>query len=616
MCPSGKNDGPAIFSGAVDAGVWCSFSNIFPWPVGQLCLRQGALGKAPRTGGRETAGTGAPITAERNEMMHKFKLQTSFILVILVVSQSNLCAVNVGASERLANLQPSEEDSIYLPLVLNVISLTSLVVTSMADVVNGDTSSPGALIANPGTDGISLREAIVAANNGSGPLTITFAANLAGQTFTITSSFFVTRDGITLTGLSTSDGQPNIIIDASGLPPGIFIPFFIDASDFALSHVRIIGTNLQALAIRAGEWLYLPPAPSEVRNIRIEDNVFDNSGMAEDTLIDAIRVWTGGDGKDAIIENVRIVGNMFRGYTGNGVILALTGTNNVIRNVTIQNNQFIDTGYPVEIVNASGTNNRILGTKIIENVFTNGLVPLFIANAEARATVAPSSGNIIADTLVWGNVFSGNYDSVGMVGGGTYAIGNVIRDVQIVNNIIDTGCGIRINGGWGNASGNQIEGVQIINNTIRTQPLAGLAVFSNPDTSYGNVVTGVSVLNTIFRRSQPEVPTPEEEIAGEITVDQVKYSITSTPGFAGINGNLAVDPKYINPSQGDFHLQPGSPAIDAGSSEGAPARDLECHDRFDDPATLNTGAGIFTYYDMGAFEFNGPLTQCLLEGQW
>jgi hypothetical protein len=145
--------------------------------------------------------------------------------------------------------------------------------------------------------------------------------------------------------------------------------------------------------------------------------------------------------------------------------------------------------------------------------------------------------------------------------------------------------------------------------------MAGLAVFSNPDTSYGNVVTGVSVLNTIFRRRQPEVPTPEEEIAGEITADQVMYSITSTPGFAGINGNLSVDPKFMNPGQGDFHLQPGSPAIDAGSSVGAPASDLDCLGRFDDPATPNTGAGLFTIYDIGAFEFNGIPTQCLVDGQ-
>ncbi len=75
----------------------------------------------------------------------------------------------------------------------------SLVVSNNNDLVNGDTSSPCALIANPGPDGISLREALLAANNatGSGTITITFASALAGQTIVPTSAngccYYLTR---------------------------------------------------------------------------------------------------------------------------------------------------------------------------------------------------------------------------------------------------------------------------------------------------------------------------------------------------------------------------------------------------------------------------------------
>ncbi len=47
-----------------------------------------------------------------------------------------------------------------------------LVVNTTSDEVNGDVASPGALKANPGPDGISLREAIEAANKVPGPHTI------------------------------------------------------------------------------------------------------------------------------------------------------------------------------------------------------------------------------------------------------------------------------------------------------------------------------------------------------------------------------------------------------------------------------------------------------------
>jgi hypothetical protein len=384
-----------------------------------------------------------------------------------------------------------------------------------------------------------------------------------------------------------------------------------------MTHIRIIGVTGTAMQIRAGEWLYIPAGPSEIRNIRIEDNVFDNTGLdgVDDPDVGAINVWTNpeGIGKDSTIENVKFVGNTFRHYKGIGIILSLAGTNNMIRDVTIQDNQFIDTQYPLEISTGGiATNNQILGTKIIGNTFTNGYVQLFLANLQPRMDVAPSSGNVIADTLIQGNVFSGQWNSIAMIAGKDNEIGNSILNVQIVNNLIDSGCPIDIEGGGLGASGNHVEGVRIVNNSILTQPLQGLRVFSNVDGASGNSVTGLSVLNTIFL-SWPHNPVPgfEGEFAGEITVDQVMYSITSTPGFAGINGNLSVDPKYIDSSiGGNFHLQPGSPAIDAGTSEGAPANDLECRARFDDPATPNTGAGSFTFYDMGAFEFNGLSTQC------
>ena len=34
----------------------------------------------------------------------------------------------------------------------------------------------------------------------------------------------------------------------------------------------------------------------------------------------------------------------------------------------------------------------------------------------------------------------------------------------------------------------------------------------------------------------------------------------------GISGNISADPLFVDPSNGDYHLQPGSPAIDAGDN--------------------------------------------------
>jgi len=503
---------------------------------------------------------------------------------------------------------------------------TDISVTSTTDVVNGDVSSISALIANPGPDGISLREAVLAVNNAVGPHTITFAAALAGQTINITSPLFITRDGITLTGLSTPDGQPNITLDAVNITTGLAFNTLLSiyASDFTLTRLRITRVQNHALRIMAGQIMSPPSAPQEVRNIRIEDNMFDNTGLEDDPLGDgdAIRIWmepAEGVAADASISNVRIVHNTFRhfegkGVSGNGVIIVPSGTNCVIRDVVIQGNTFVDTRFPVEVGVSTGSNNRVVGTRIFENTFTNGVVPVFIG---VVAQDRSASGSVIEDTVIRGNIFFGEWDSITIVGGQSIgeanATGNLILNTQIVNNSIVAGNGIHITGGTSGGSGNRVDGVQVINNTIITHPLAGVHADKNRGDGTENSVTGVSVLNTIFQKREPDTQRPEDVIAGEITPDQVRFSIISTPGFVGVNGNISADPKFVNPNfvnpgEGDFHLQPGSLAIDAGTSDGAPSTDLEGRTRFDDPSTPNTGGGAIRYYDIGAFEYGSPPT--------
>jgi len=74
----------------------------------------------------------------------------------------------------------------------------------------------------------------------------------------------------------------------------------------------------------------------------------------------------------------------------------------------------------------------------------------------------------------------------------------------------------------------------------------------------------------------------------ETTVDHNLFYDGNSGGDNAVIG----DPLFVNPSGADFHLQEGSPAIDAGSSLDAPDND---HDGSPRPQ----GAG----YDIGAYEF-------------
>ncbi len=107
---------------------------------------------------------------------------------------------------------------------------------------------------------------------------------------------------------------------------------------------------------------------------------------------------------------------------------------------------------------------------------------------------------------------------------------------------------------------------------------SGSGIYTNPKTA--------NLTNNIFWGNSTQ-------ITGS---NAVTYSIVQG-GYPGL-GNLNLDPVFVDPSNGDFHLQNCSFAIDAGTATGAPATDLDGN-----PRPANAG------YDMGAYEFQGTPAQ-------
>src|SRR5687767_5601561 len=107
--------------------------------------------------------------------------------------------------------------------------LAGVLVSNHLDVANGDTSSIAAIIANPGDDGISLREAIVSANATPGYDTIAFDTSLAGKTIRLGGTELVITDSLTIDMIGLAGG---ITIDAQQqsrilrIDNGIFDDYF------------------------------------------------------------------------------------------------------------------------------------------------------------------------------------------------------------------------------------------------------------------------------------------------------------------------------------------------------------------------------------------------------
>ncbi|MCA9124655.1 MAG: carboxypeptidase regulatory-like domain-containing protein, partial [Planctomycetales bacterium] len=140
----------------------------------------------------------------------------------------------------------------------------------------------------------------------------------------------------------------------------------------------------------------------------------------------------------------------------------------------------------------------------------------------------------------------------------------------------------------------------IVNNTLDGNE-RGVAILDAEATLLNNLITHSGEAGIWVRGAS----------ATDIRFNDV-YNPTATDGdydgvFSQTNlgGNLSEDPLYIDPGAGNFGLQAGSPAIDAGTSESAPADDFAFRWRVDDEAAANTGAGEFRFYDLGALEFDG-----------
>ena len=407
---------------------------------------------------------------------------------------------------------------------------TTLVVANNNDVVNGDTSSPAALIANPGPDGISLREATMAVGNVPGPNTITFATALAGQSIVLGNPLpAILQNQVTLTGLTTGDGQPNITIDGSqAVAPGPTM--FVGASSFTLRGVNFVFTPGTSSAIQVGGFTYNNMgqkvfAAPYISGIQIIGNTFSNPGNPGNGGF-AIAIGSSSV-PAAVVANVTVANNTFS-LLFEAVRVGSYGTDDLTEDVTISGNSFsqmTSSGTSAVELGEAGTGNVQRRIRITQNTFTG--------NFQGIVTDNGGSNGLVDDTLIAGNAFVGNLGAIVLVGGvGSGVTGNTISNTAIVNNLVYRsgfngtrgGVAAMITPNDQGASGNTVSGVSVVDNTFVG---AGGPSGSSVWVTSTNGVSGVTVLNTIAWGNS----------GGDFTnlsASQVRNSITAQSGFFGV----------------------------------------------------------------------------------
>ena len=244
-----------------------------------------------------------------------------------------------------------------------------------------------------------------------------------------------------------------------------------------------------------------------------------------------------------------IIGNIIEqnlhaiSYDGGGIMI-WANEGPLIENNIIRNNATSGEGGAIASFNS-------IAVTIVQNLITGNSATntgAAISLHPPEATIGPFIG-IIANNTITGNTFSGPSTSTNQAAGQVYLEGNLGQYV-LVNNII----------GWQNSLPALVCGTNY--NYLSLTPL----VFDH---------------NDIYNPGGPTY--------GGACPDQT-----------GIYGNISVDPRFSNPTLGDYHLLQGSPAIDAGNNSAPqlPTKDLDGNPRLQDA----TGQG-YPIVDMGAYEF-------------
>jgi parallel beta-helix repeat protein len=285
-----------------------------------------------------------------------------------------------------------------------------------------------------------------------------------------------------------------------------------------------------------------------------------------------------------------IKGNVTHDNVGHGILLTGSTTG-----VTVQGNTSYHNAYQWQR-NANGIDVVAPGNFIIGNVT--------YANEDTGINMYSGGDN----TLIAGNVTYGNgdhgIDDYNVTGG------------RIISNTVYGNCtdGINVEGTSGNydiennvSMNNAVTKVVINPTPIATDPSTGQPYYTNPCNRrignigvYDSAPASTTANNNLVWQSGSS---PKYTWAGT-----TYNTLTALQNATGQEAHgLFGDAKFADAGAANFQLTEGSPAIDSADATvtGEQTTDILGNARVDDPVTSNTGNPSGSFYDRGAYEYQG-----------
>jgi hypothetical protein len=458
----------------------------------------------------------------------------------------------IGALPALADQLPASCGAVgaesYTPPAVTVPAVvlnrgTVITVTNATMAINGDTSSVAALVANPGPDGISLQEAVIATNNDPGTWNIQFAPALKGSTIVVDSGpnikglSSLSGGNVTINGDIDGDGQPDITLTSQSGPA---TTVFVFSGGNTLYGLALQNCGICVLIKR-------PPAATGTTfsNITVSNLVMTNI-QTEAIVLSPVIGEAGLSGSSPAVathntwDHILITGNTITGSASGpllGIDVGLGDTvGDTLQHTTIANNDIVlpmpGAGGIVMTVGGgiASTNNQALDTLIANNAISSAVPEYGIRIGEG---VGSASANlidgmqVIANQIhVTGQLPPSSVQPIGInvaVGDAAsddanpsllpvqYSENNIVRNIGILSNTIEgaVGFGIFAQAACCGNANNTIDSLSILGNTMTgTVQLEGGSsggYFSRPST--GNSLSNVLIqANSIRSLTLPGNP--------------------------------------------------------------------------------------------------------------
>ena len=362
-----------------------------------------------------------------------------------------------------------------------------LVVGNSSDVVNGDTSSVPNLVASPGSDGISLREAIIASNNTLAPDFIHFDRNvLSGN---LTSLIRLTDGELEITDSLTIDGSSAIDVTITGDADGDDVTDADFITDVAASFGGVAG----------------------VADDLLDDNsrVFNFTANTGDLMLTGLTITGGRTTED----NEFIASSRETTHSGAGIrfvssgqfdIAASSVSGNSTEGADASGGAIYTASGSITLVESEVSDNSTGGYFASGGGIATGSGTVSLTDSEVSGNSAKHQGGGISsisgdvtlnDSVIFGNSTDGIRSSYG---GGINTVSGAITSVNssvssnLTTGFTSDGGGIHTNSGAITLTGSSVDGNSTTGDSSNGGGIASVsgAVTLNDSSVQGNSTTG------------------------------------------------------------------------------------------------------------------------------